>query len=412
MPFDFDPYDPSVMADPYPAYRRLQDEDPVHYCKRLRAWMLTRYADVRPSLNDPRLSADRISPYLDRLPAAEREKVRTVGPMLQDWAVFMDPPDHTRMRKLLNHGFTSTALGAFRPKVEAIVERSIDQLVADGADGEEIDFIDAFAYRLPATVIAVMLGVPESDVEQFRTWSEELAPFVGSATATPDKIGLAERSARALTAYCREIIEARRANPPAPKDVTIIDHMIAAEDGGDSLSLAELIANCVLLLFAGHETTTNLLGNGLLALLRHPDQLRRLRDDPGLTDRAIEEFLRYDGPVGSVARSVLEDVEIGGRTIPAGQRVFCMMNAANRDPRRFENPDVLDIGREKSQHLIFGYGIHFCVGAPLARMEGRLAFPALLRRVADIALGDRPPVWRDSLVLRGLAELPVRLRKA
>ena len=171
MPFDFDPYEPAVMADPYPAYRYLQDEDPVHYSHALRSWVLTRYEDVRPSLNDPRLSADRITPYLDKISPAERAQVRTVGPLLQKWAVFMDPPDHTRMRKLLNHGFTSTALANFQPKVAVITERMIDRLVEKGADGQEVDFINSFAYHLPATVIAVMLGVPESDVEQFRAWS-------------------------------------------------------------------------------------------------------------------------------------------------------------------------------------------------------------------------------------------------
>ncbi len=412
MPLNFDPYDPAVMDDPYPVYRRLQEEDPVHYSTALRSWVLTRYDDVRPSLNDPRLSADRISPYLDRISPSERERVKTVGPMLQKWAVFMDPPDHTRMRKLLNHGFTSTALNEFRPKVEIIVERMIEQLVERGADGRNVDFINSFAYHLPATVIAVMLGVPESDVEQFRAWSEDLAPFVGSATATPDKLGLAENSAKAMSAYFADIIRDRRAHPPAPEDVTIIDHMIAAEEGGDTLSLAELISNCVLLLFAGHETTTNLLGNGLLALIRHPDQLQLLRDNPALAETAVEELLRYDGPVGSVARSVLEDVEIGGKTIEKGQRVFCMLNAANHDPHHFDNPGILDIRREKNRHLIFGYGIHFCVGAPLARMEARCALPAMMRRMKAIELGDGPPVWRDSLVLRGLSELPIRFKPA
>lgn len=410
MPFDFDPYDASVMADPYPAYRYLQDADPVHYSEALRSWILTRYEDVRPSLNDMRLSADRITPYVDRLAPGERDKVKTVGPMLQKWAVFMDPPDHTRMRKLLNHGFTSTALADFQPKVRVIVERMIDQLVEKGAGGAEIDFINSFAYHLPATVIAVMLGVPESDVEQFRAWSEDLAPFVGSATDTPDKIGLAENSAQALTEYFTGILEARRANPPKPEDVTIIDHMMAAEEDGDTLSLAELISNAVLLLFAGHETTTNLLGNGLLALIQHPDQLRRFTNKPDMAESAVEELLRYDGPVGSLARSVLEDVEIGGKTIRKGQRLFCMLNAANRDPRQFDNPDSLDLGRQNNRHIAFGYGIHFCVGAPLARMEGRFALAAMMKRMKNIELGDKPPIWRDSLVLRGLSSLPIRFQ--
>lgn len=412
MAFDFDPYDPAVMEDPYPSYSYLRDEDPIHYSNVLRSWVLTRYDDVRPGLNDPRLSADRITPYLNRLSPDAREKVKTVGPMLQKWAVFMDPPDHTRMRKLLNHGFTSTALAEFRPKVEVIVAEMIDRLVEKGAAGEEVDFINSFAYHLPATVIAVMLGVPESDVEQFRAWSEDLAPFVGSATATPDKVSLAESSSQALTEYFARIIEARRRSPPGPEDVTVIDHMIAAEEEGDTLSLAELISNCVLLLFAGHETTTNLLGNGLLALIRNPDQLRRFRENPECAESAVEELLRYDGPVGSVSRTAREDIEIGGKTIAKGDRVFCMMNAANRDPRQFDAPERLDILREKNHHVIFGYGIHFCIGAPLARMEGGFALSAMMRRMTEIELGDNPPVWRDSLVLRGLSSLPIRFKPA
>ncbi len=407
----FDPYDPAVAANPYPAYRRLRDEDPVHYSEPLRAWVLTRYDHVHQCLNDRRLSADRITPYLARISATEREALHTVGPMLQKWAVFMDPPDHTRMRRLLNHGFTSTALAEFEPKVKKIVERMIDRLAARAVDGTEIDFIEEFAYPLPATVIAVMLGVPEADVAQFRAWSEDLAPFVGSATDTPDKERLAESAARALTEYFHGIIETRRKSPPAPEDVTVIDHMIAAEDSGDSLSLAELISNCVLLLFAGHETTTNLLGNGLQALMENPDQMALLAGRPELAESAVEEFLRYDGPVGSVARTVVDEVILDDTIISAGQRVFCMMGAANRDPDWFDDPDRLDVTRLKNRHVIFGYGIHFCVGAPLARMEGRYAFPALMAKLNAIEPGTAPPKWRDSFVLRGLESLPIRCRR-
>jgi len=239
-----------------------------------------------------------------------------------------------------------------------------------------------------------------------------LAAFVGSATDAPDKPGLAEASAVALTDYFPGIIESRRANPPAPEDVTVIDHMMAAEEDGDTLSLAELISNAVLLLFAGHETTTYLLANGLIALLRNPTQLKLFSERPDLAENAVEEILRYDGPVGSLARSVLEDLEIGGKTLERGQRVFCMVNAANRDPRQFDAPDDFDITRENSRHIAFGYGIHFCVGAPLARMEGRFALAAMMKRKRAIELGDCPLTWRDSLVLRGLSSLPIRFKPA
>ena len=239
-----------------------------------------------------------------------------------------------------------------------------------------------------------------------------MAAFVGSATDTPDKAGLAEASAIALTDYFAGIIESRRANPPAPEDVTVIDHMMAAEEDGDTLSLAELISNAVLLLLAGHETTTNLLGNELIALLRNPTQLKLFSERPDLAEHAVEEILRYDGSVGSPARSVLEDLEIDGKTLERGQRVFCMVNTANRDPRQFDAPDDFDITSENSRHIAFGYGIHFCYGAPLARMEGRFALAAMMKRKRAIELGDCPLTWRDSLVLRGLSSLPIRFKAA
>ncbi len=405
----FDPADPAIIADPYPVYRRLRDEDPVHYSDHLGAWVLTRYDDVRAGLNDSRLSADRVTPYLDRLSPERRSEVATIGPMLQKWAVFMDPPPHTRLRRLLNNGFTSSSMEAFRPRVAAIVDRMADDLVARSADGEVVDFVGEFAWPLPATVIAVMLGIPEDDIALFRGWSEEIAPFVGSAAGTPGKLAMAESGAVAMEAYFGDLLAHRRRHPPSSDQETVIDHMMAAEERGDNLSPAELVANFALLMFAGHETTTNLLSNGLWALMQFPDQLRRLREDPELTAPAVEEFLRYDGPVGSVARSVLEDVSFGDKTIARGQRIFCMMNAANRDPRRFEDPDSLDVARTDNRHIIFGYGIHFCIGAPLARMEGQYAFPALLSRVQEIEPAAENPPWRDSFVLRGLAALPVRL---
>ena len=215
-----------------------------------------------------------------------------------------------------------------------------------------------------------------------------------------------------MTEYFTGIMENRRASPPGPEDTTIIDQMMAAEEDGDTLSLAELISTAVLPLFARHETATNLLGNGLLALIRHPDQLQRCTETPALAESTVEELLRYEGPVGSLARSVLEDMEISGKTIRKGQRLYCMLNAAKRDPHQFDDLDGLNLGRANNRHIAFGYGIHFCVGAPLTRMEGRLALAAMMKRITKIELGDNPPVWRDSLVLRGLSSLPIRFKAA
>ena len=404
MPREFDPSDPALVADPYPVLQQLQDDDPVHWSDPLNGWVLTRYDDVRAALNDPRLSADRITPFLDHLPADERAALAHVGAMLGRWAVFVDPPLHTRLRSLMNKAFTTSALTALRPRITTIVEKLLDEFIASG----DPDFIAGFAYPLPATVIAGMVGVPDSDLDLFKSWSDDLATFVGSAQATPDKRELAERSAADMTEYFGQIIAYRRRHPVA--DQAIIDHMIAAREGDDTLSEAELVANAVLLLFAGHETTTNLFGNGLLALLRHPDQFALLAADPTLTTGAVEEILRYDGPIGTITRVALEDAVFSGRTIQAGDRVFSMIHAANRDPRQFDDPHRFDIRRRDNRHIVFGYGIHFCLGAPLARMEGEIGLPALVGKLRDIELLDANPPWHDSLVLRGVKNLPIAFR--
>ena len=406
MSLEYNPSDPAMVADPYPVLQRLQDDDPVHWSDDLSAWVLTRYDDVRAALNDPRLSADRISPFLDHLPPEERAAIAEVGAMLGRWSVFVDPPLHTRLRSLMNKAFTTSALTALRPRVAAIVDRLLDEFAAS----DDPDFIAGFAYPLPATVIAGMVGVPDSDLDLFKSWSDDLATFVGSAQATPDKRERAERGATAMTEYFGTVIDHRRRHPV--EDQTIIDHMIAAREGGDALSEAELVANCVLLLFAGHETTTNLFGNGLLALLRHPDQLSLLTANPTLAGGAVEEILRFDGPIGTTTRVALEDVPLGGRTIKRGDRVFSMIHAANRDPRRFDDPHRFDIRRGDKGHIVFGYGIHFCLGAPLARMEGEIGLTALVRKLRNIELLDADPPWHDSLVLRGVSTLPIACQAA
>ncbi len=403
---EYDPSDPAMVANPYPVFQRLQDDDPVHWSENLNAWVLTRYDDVRAALNDPRLSADRITPFLDHLPADERAAVAEVGAMLGRWAVFVDPPLHTRLRSLMNKAFTKRALAALRPRIATIVDDLLDEFAASG----DPDFIAGFAYPLPATVIAGMVGVPDSDLDLFKSWSDDLATFVGSAQATPDKRKRAERSTVEMSKYFSEVIDHRRRHPIS--DQTIIDHMIAARDSGDELSEAELIANCVLLLFAGHETTTNLFGNGLLTLLRNPDQFALLTRDPTLAASAVEEILRYDGPIGTTTRVALEDVALDSGTIKAGDRVFSMIHAANRDPRHFDDPHRFYIRRSENQHIVFGFGIHFCLGAPLARIEGEIGLAALVGKLRNIKLLDPDPPWHDSLVLRGVSSLPIACQTA
>ena len=404
MAVAYDPKLPAVIADPYPVFRELREEEPVHRSPVLGGVVLTRFADVKACLNDPRLSSDRITPLVrhrrDREHAAE---IQQLGRMLGLWAVFTDPPKHTQLRGLMTTAFTTRAVEQLRSRVEALVAELIDQV----RDRGELDLIRDFAWPLPITVIAEMLGVPREDRPALKAWSDELAAFVGSALATPDKYERAARSGGKMSDYFGDLIAKRRARPRGD----LLSALVAAGEGHDTTSEDELVATAILLLFAGHETTTNLIGNGILSLLRHPAALHALRADPSLIVPAVEELLRYEGPTAAMVRIALEDVGVpSGGTIGRSDRVFLMINAANRDPRQFEEPDRVDIRREPNRHIAFGYGLHFCVGAPLARLEAQIAIPALLRRLPDLALTPDPLPWLDSLVFRGVRSLPLTFR--
>jgi len=403
----FDARDAAVIADPYPSLHRLRREDPVHWSDRLGGWMLTRYEDIRSSLRDPRLSSDRMRPFFAHMPAEARAELQDLDAHMALWAVFNDPPDHTRLRGLMNRAFTSAAVAALRPRIAAIVEALVDDLLAQGG---EADFIERFAYPLPATVIAALLGVPQEDVDLLKRWSDDLGSFVLTSRLSADKYTRANAAVRDMNGYFGDLVEARRRNPAGD----VASGLAAAQERGDFMSRDELVAACVLLLFAGHETTTHLLGNGLLALLRHPDELARLRagrDDERLVAAAVEEMLRWDGPSLAQVRVVAADYELGGRTLRAGDRVFQMLAGANRDPAVFAEPDRFDISRGDNRHLTFGFGIHFCLGAPLARLEAQTAFPILLRRLAGLELAAAPD-WSDSIVVRGLNRLSISYRAA
>jgi cytochrome P450 len=363
-------------------------------------WFLTRYADVEQVLRDPRFSVERmraplIRENLDRLPSFIRQGAQGLRSML-----VMDPPDHTRVRKLVNRAFTPRRIAALRARIEAIV----DELLAPVMRGRRMDVIDALAAPLPAIVIAELLGVPPQDHRQFKTWAAEVVAGVGQVT-------LGSRQAQAapaiqkLFAYLGEIIAARRA---APRD-DLISAMVAAQEENDALSDSEMLATSNLLLIAGHETTTNLIGNGLLALLREPEELERLRGDISLLPTAIEELLRFDGPVQATLRVACEDLTIDGHAIEAGSLLLVGIGAANHDPAVFEEPERLDIARDPNPHLAFGFGAHFCLGAPLARLEAEIAFRALLERFPHMALDGESPRYRPNPVLRGLVSLPVSL---
>jgi cytochrome P450 len=400
MALQFNPADPATNADPFPIFRRLQDEDPVHWSDPVRGWVVTRYDDVRAIALDRAMSADRVRPFFDVLPGEEQRRLADLGRYLTLWAVFKDPPDHTRLRGLMNRAFTPRAVEALRPNIERIVDDLLDAIVARGT----ADLIADFAYPLPASVIMDMLGVPRSDLDVMKVWSDDIALFVGIARATPDKYEKAQAGTRAMAAYFRRLVAERR---KAPRE-DMISALIAAEEQAQHLTEDEIVASCILLLFAGHETTANLIGNGVLAFLRHPAELAKLAARPELAESAVEECLRYDGPSGALARVVAVAHEMGGRQLKAGERVYAWMNAANRDPRRFADPDRFDIERPDNRHLTFGHGAHFCLGAPLARLEAQIAFPRLFERLQGLELTTDKFEWMDSLILRGVKKLPVR----
>ena len=390
----FNPMDPEFLADPYPTYHRLREEDPVHHSP-MDFWVLTRYEDVAAVLRDPRFIKE---PLVSMV--AARFGV-SVPPGVELSMLDRDPPDHTRLRSLVSKAFTPRVVEGLRPRIQKMVDDLITRAEAVGT----MDLIEEFAYPIPVNVICEMLGVPVDDHERFKGWSLDIARGLDSVwlpleSEIPKRSGAARH---AIGDYMRGLIAERRASPRGD----LLSALIAAEEAGDKLSEDELIATCILLLIAGHETTVNLIGNGTLALLRHPEELRRLRETPGLITSAVEELLRYDGPVQRTARITSTEVTIGGRTIPKGEMVMPFIGAADRDPSQFPDPDRLDLGRADNRHIAFGWGIHFCLGAPLARVEGQIAIDTLVRRLPGLALVDAEPEHRQSLTLRGLKALPV-----
>ncbi|MEE9277840.1 MAG: cytochrome P450 [Dehalococcoidia bacterium] len=393
----FDPLDESFRRNPYPSYRRLQTRDPVHWSGLTRGWVLTRYADVMDVLRDPTFSANRSQADV----VQELRGQQPQGPFFQflDQSLLsLDPPDHARLRSLVNKAFTRRVVDSLRPRVTEIVNELLDRVQNAG----RMDLIGDFAYPLPVIVIAEMLGVPAEDRMRFKAWSDDLGAAL-DPLAAPEIVRRADQAVLALRAYFHPLFEARRREPRED----LLSGLVAAEEAGERMNTEELYATCILLLGAGNETTTNLIGNGMLALLRHPDQFDLLRDDPALITTAVEEMLRYDAPVQLTSRVATEDLEIGGKPVRAGQMVTVALGAANRDPLQFANPSAFDITRPDSHQAAFGHGIHFCLGAPLARLEAQAALPILLERMPRMALVEGEPAWRKTMVLRGLRRLPV-----
>ena len=397
----FNPFLPSYQANPYPAYAALRAEDPVHFSAAIQAWVLTTHEDCERVLRDEETFSSSSDTASGQLATVLQEQRREFPLGEVPTVLNSDPPVHTRLRTLLNRAFTPRAIEGLRPHIEDIA----DSLLADaGRAGGRFDAVTGFAQPLPIIVIAELLGVPPEDRDQLKVWSTAIANTT-NVLNTEDALTAARQATVELIAYMDEIVAQRRAAPGAD----IMTALVQAEEGGERLSHDELLAFSILLLLAGHETTTNLIGNGLLALTEHPEAAAALRAEPDLMPSAVEEFLRYDSSVQGAVRFARETVEIRGRTIERGSTLLLLLGAANRDPVQFAEPDTLDIARSPNRHLSFGRGVHFCLGAPLARLEGGVAFRALLDRFTELRVAEGGAERSGTLVLRGMGKLELEV---
>jgi cytochrome P450 len=391
---DFFFMDSALMANPYPMYARLLAEGPIGFDPDINTWVVVGHAEVSAGLRDPHMSAERM-PNGDDVPP-EWAPAQPILALVSRQMLFRDPPDHTRLRGLVSKAFTPRMIEQMRGDITGIVDGLLDAAQARGG----MDAIADFAYPLPTTVIARMLGIPEADNDRFKRWSDDFAAFLG--TPQMDVIPRLARSIAELTEYFQALIPTRRGD-----EQDLLAALLHAEEHGEHLTQTELLANIILLLAAGHETTTNLIGNGLYALLTHPDQQQRLRDDPALIPSAVEEFLRFDAPVQYTTRIVTEDLTIANEQIPAGREIFFALAAANRDPAQFADPDALDVGRRDNRHVSFAFGPHFCLGAPLARLEGQIAFTEILHRFSQMRLLEDTPPHVANAAFHGFERLPL-----
>lgn len=398
----FNPFDPSFTQNPYPQWAALRENDPVHQTP-LDFWLLTRYEDVHRFVRDHALSVEdrhaqaSFSDDIRRQALGDRfEEMMQRGSRAM---LNLDPPDHTRLRRLVTKAFTPRVIEQLRPRIQELVDDALDR----AQDKGELELIGDLAFPLPFAVISEMLGMPEGDRDQLRDWSGTVVRSL-EPLADPDLIRAIADAGENIRAFTQEAIAWKRQNPADD----LLSALIAAEEGGDVLTDEELIDQVILLYIAGHETTVNLIGNGMLALLRNRAQLERLQADPSLEANAIEELLRYDPPVQMTRRITLRDVEVGGKQIPAGTFVACVIASANRDPRQWgDTADVVDVGRSGAEkHLAFGGGVHHCLGAALARLEGRVAIGTVVRRFPAVEISGEP-VWNGRMNLRGLDRLPL-----
>ncbi len=393
-----------ILQDPYPTYARLHEEGPLHYVEvggKWAVWSIFSHAECSSIAKDPRLSAKRAKQMLLPLPLSRQAEFTELARMLSLWLIFMDPPEHTRLRKLLNKGFSAAAVEGLRPQAEAIV----DQMLSSLSHGSEIDLMSEFANPMPVRIISELLGVPQALHGTFVDASRAIAVFRGNPNRTVEEARAAQDALVELTEFFRKTVAERRRN----KGSDLISLLIDIEEEGEVLTEEELYAQCIALLFAGHETTRNLIGNGMYTLLNNPEQTSELREKPELIRSAVEELLRYESPVQFTARVLKEDIEVCGQRIPKGWTVQCMLGAANRDPKQFKDPDRLDLKRLNNQHLAFSAGLHFCIGAQLARLEGQIAILNLVQRFPKMKLVGPRPEWAPTFGFRGLKSLRVAL---
>jgi len=385
--------DPEVLANPYPLYHRLRNESPVHWDPLLRVWVVTRYDDIVRVLRD--FSAQR-TPSPEQLTTMGLSALNPVAQVMVKQMLFLDPPSHTRIRGLASAAFTPTRVEALRSHIRDIVKDLLRPFAAAG----RMNVIADLAEPLPCIVTAEMLGVPVEDHRQLKLWSQDFAEILGNFQHNPDRVQRILKCTEGMSEYFRSAMRDNRLRPEG-----LVNSLKNAEVDGDRLTEAEVLANCIITMVGGQETTTNLIANGVLSLLRHPDQLEKLRANPSLIPSAVEELLRYESPTQYTGRLAPEDTELGGRRIAKRQAAFAVLGAGNRDPQRFPEPDRLDLARPDNKHLAFGWGGHFCFGAPLARIEGQIAFEELLR-LENWSLDPAPLEWRPNLALRGLTALP------
>jgi cytochrome P450 len=397
-------FDDKVLQDPYPTYARLLEDGPLHYVdvgSKWAVWSLFGHTECSSIAKDPRCSAKRAQQLLLPLPLSRQAEFNELARMFSLWLIFMDPPEHSRLRKLLNKGFSPAAIEALRPQIEDLVDRMLRPL----KPSMEVDLLSEFAYPMPVSVISEMMGVPEALHGKFGDWSRAIALFRGSPNRTVEHARAAQDAMLQLTDYFRKTVAERKRN----KGNDLISLLIDIEEEGEVLTEEEVYAQCIALLFAGHETTRNLIGNGMYTLLKKPEQTAEMRDNPEMIRSAVEELLRYESPVQFTARVLKEDIEICGQQIPKKWTVLCMLGAANRDPKRFKDPDQLDLKRLNNQHLAFSAGPHACIGSQLARLEGQIAILNLVQRFPDMKLTGSKPEWASTFGLRGLKSLQVTL---